>query len=205
MGKGARTRAERIAAAKKAKQEAPEVRDVDVILDGGGLATRIDELRDELMVAQQEEAEDMRLGTGFPKSDALQEKLDAAMLEAADQIVTLRFTQMPGPQWAEVVSRCPVRLDVDMDRHYGFNSDRATLLAAPLSGAWLEEDGGTSALSAGEWRDLLGHRADDGTFVVGALAGSDLRRIGDAIFELNEYLPGQRLQAAKKAFATRRD
>lgn len=203
MSKGNRTRAERIAAAKDAKKAAPEFRDVPVILDDGGLAKLIDALRDELMAAQQEEAADLRLAAGFPKSNALQEKLNAALLEAHEQIATLRFTELPAPQWAEVVSRSPVRLDVDMDKHYGFNSDQATLLAAPLSGAWVEGED-TFALSAEEWTDMLGYRDEAGEFQQGAISGNELRRIGDAIFELNEFAPGLRLEQAKKAFATPR-
>ena len=176
----------------KAKAAARPTRDVDIVLDAG-FGEKIDALRDELMVAQEAEASDQRLATGFPKSDALREKLDEVLQEAADMVVTLRFTQMHAPEWAEVTSRCPVRLDVDLDKHYGFNTDQIAVLGAPASGVRVEGDA-TYGLTEAEWRDLFD-----------TITGHDVRRISDALFELNEYGPAQRLADAKKASATRRD
>lgn len=175
----------------KAKAAPRPTQDVEIILDAG-IGDRIDAIRDELMLTQQEEAADLRLGQGFPKSDALQAKLDEAVSEAAGMVVTLRFTQMPAAEWAEVVARCPLRIDVEIDNKYGFDTDKIAALAAPLSGQRVE-DGDLFKLADDEWRDLFD-----------TISGNEIRRIADAIFYLNEFLPGKRLADAKKALAGRR-
>lgn len=175
----------------KAKAAPRPTKDVEIVLDAG-LGEKIEELREELMMTQQEEAADQRLGRGFPKSDALQEELDGLLAEVADMIVTFRFTQMPAAEWAEIASRCPVRLDVPLDHQYGFNTDQAAVLGAPASGRRVE-DGELYGLTEDEWRDLFD-----------TISGAEIRRIADALFALNEYGPTKRLEDAKKVSAARR-
>ena len=106
--------------------------------------------------------------------------------------MTLRFTQLPAAQWADIKSQCPVRLDSDIDKHYGFNADKAGVLASPLGGVRLERDGEDVAevpLSDDEWRDVFA-----------AITGHELSLIADAHFELNEYGPASRVADLKKGF-----
>ncbi|ANJ26821.1 hypothetical protein [Agromyces aureus] len=181
---------ERLAKAKAAKEASREYRDVPVILDAG-LGQLVDELRDELMVAQQEEAGDERLAQTFERSDALQAKLDAALEEAADQLVTLRFKELDSMAWADLKSRAPVRLGVDIDEQFGFNVDLVAVLASPICG-FRVEDGTEHELTEEQWRDVFA-----------TISGYETTLVGDAIFDLNVATPARRLAAAKKAFATR--
>lgn len=183
------TFAERLAAAKAAPKP---TRDVDIILDAG-LGQKLDELAAELIETRAEESADGRLAQTYERTAAVQEKLDAAKAEARDSIVTLRFTQLPAAQWAEIKSKSPVRLDSDIDRHYGFNADKAGVLASPLCGVRLERDGDEVTevpLTDDEWRDLFG-----------AISGHEFGLIGDAHFELNEYGPANRVADLKKGFS----
>ena len=183
------TFAERLAAAKAAPKP---TRDVDIILDAG-LGQRIDDLAAELIDTRAEEAADGRLAKTYERTAAVQAKLDAAKAEARESLVTLRFTQLPAAQWADIKSQSPVRLDSDIDQHYGFNADKAGVLASPLAGVRLERDGDDVTevpLSDDEWRDLFA-----------AITGHELSLIGDAHFELNEYGPARRVADLKKGFS----
>jgi hypothetical protein len=171
-------------------------RDVPVTLDGEVAAER-DRLAEMLGTA----SNDVRLGA---KSEAqeIQEKIDELTLDASDKLV-LRFTRLPGRDWARITSRHPVRPGVGIDMHFGYNYDAVCEDAATYSdpktqesfGA-LIEDGERVELSREEWAELFD-----------VLAGSDIESIRDAIWGLNEYEPEQRLQALVKASgaATRSD
>lgn len=99
----------------------------------------------------------------------------------------LRFAQMDGLEWADLCDRCPPRLDVDIDKGYGYNVRAAVYLAAPISGRiqsgedWVE-------LSADRWKKLIR-----------ALPGAQLRSVGDAVFQLNQWGPAMAVVDAKKA------
>jgi hypothetical protein len=177
--------AERLAAAKAAPRP---TRDVEVILDAG-LGEKIDALADELIATRAEEAADDRLGQTFARTAAVQEKLEAAKAEARDSIVTLRFTRMPAAQWADVISRCPVRLESDIDKQYGFDADKAAVIGAPLCGVRLEGDDEVE-VSDDEWRDLFA-----------TITGYEVACIADAIFALNFWGPAQRVSDLKKGFS----
>lgn len=181
---------ERLAAAKAAKETAPESRDVEIILDAG-LGKKVDDLTEELTATRAEEAADNRLAQSFERTAAVQAKLDAARAEAAEMVVTLRFVELPAAQWVDVKAACPVRLDSDIDRHYGFNADKAGVLASPLCGARVDGDE-LVELTDQQWRDLFA-----------TIRGAELSRIADAHFDLNEYGPTRRLEDAKKVSATR--
>lgn len=179
------TFAERLAAANAAPKP---TRDVDVILDAG-LGEKIDALAAELIETREEEAADGRLAKSFERTAKVQEKLDAAKAEARDSIVTLRFTRLPAAQWADVKAMSPVRLESDIDQHYGFNADKAAALASPLCGVRVEGDD-EFALSEDEWRDVFA-----------AISGHEFSLIADAIFEMNEFGPAQRVADLKKGFS----
>jgi hypothetical protein len=104
-----------------------------------------------------------------------------------DELVTLRFTELKGMEWAEVTARSPARADATIDRRYGYNVHGAAAIAAPKSGKRVDGDE-LVPLSESEWRDLFD-----------VLSGPDFAAIADAMFLLHEIGPSGRLAAAKKA------
>jgi hypothetical protein len=104
-----------------------------------------------------------------------------------DELVTLRFTELKGMEWAEVTARSAARRDATIDRRYGYNVHGAAALAAPKSGKRVEGDE-LVPLSEDEWRDLFE-----------VLSGPDFAAIADAMFVLHEQGPAERLESAKKA------
>lgn len=127
------------------------------------------------------------------------EDLDAQMnreLDTVDvpvtvngKLRTLRFTEMDGLKWADFCDRSPARPGVLLDMRYGYNLRELTKIAAPASGVLVDGDTVTE-LSTEQWAKLLK-----------GLPGSSAQRIGDALFNLNEWMPGQAVEDAKKAFA----
>lgn len=107
----------------------------------------------------------------------------------AGELVTFEFAELPGPDWADVTSKNPPRLELAIDRSRGYNVHAASRDAAVLCGT---VDG--EKLTAEQWADV---------FVV--LSGHDHNRVCDTIWSLNEYAPMQRLAAAKKASRAKRE
>src|SRR5439155_26613911 len=106
--------------------------------------------------------------------------------EAAESLIVLRFSKMLAEDWAELVARCPQRLDVPVDRMYGYNVHAVGRAAAAASGARITADG-DEQLTDSQWDRLFA-----------LLSGHEFSRIVDAIFDLNEYGPEQRIAEAKK-------
>lgn len=106
-----------------------------------------------------------------------------------DEVVTFRFTELKGTEWAEVTARSPARADATIDRRYGYNVHGAAAIAAPKSGKRVEGDELVD-LTEAEWRDLFE-----------VLSGPGFAAIADAMFLLHEVGPAGRLAAAKKALA----
>lgn len=175
---------ERLAAAREARP----TKDVPIILD--------EEISKEraLLVASLETADDEpRLGAKTA-ADEIRERLDALQEAAAGAVDTLRFTRIPGRDWAALTSKNPVRLDSPIDRHYGYNIDAVTEAAARFrdkSGRAYGhrlEDGEPVEISDAEWDEIYDLQSGNGV--------TDIR---DGIWALNEYEPQQRLAAAVKA------
>lgn len=102
---------------------------------------------------------------------------------------TFRFTEMDGLKWADLCDRAPARPGVLLDMRYGYNMRELTVLAAPQSGVLVNGEK-SETLSVEQWAKLFK-----------GLPGSAVQRVGDALFNLNEWLPAQAVDAAKKAFA----
>lgn len=125
--------------------------------------------------------------------------LDAAVAAERDTVdvsatvnghlYTFRFTQMDGLEWADITDRFPGRPGVLLDTRYGYNLRPLSKMAAKETGELVEGDTLTK-LSPEQWDK----------FFKGA-PGAAVMRIGDAIFNLNEYLPGLAVEDAKKALA----
>lgn len=110
----------------------------------------------------------------------------------------LRFRQMEGPAWASETDRHPARPGVAVDMRYGYNIRSLTLGAAPKCGVLLDGDAEVVLRV-----DPLGtkDRVDEWSDLLTSLSGHDFQRITDAIWSLNEYLPEQAVDAARKARA----
>jgi hypothetical protein len=163
----------------RAKAAPRPFRDVDVNLDST-VSARIAELEAEL-----ESITDPRLGDARPA--ALHEQIDALRAESADALVTLRLTQLPGQDWSELTARSPMRVDVSIDRTYGYNYHEVCKAAAEKAGARVDRDT-VEPLTAEQWAGLWQ-----------VLSGHEFERICSVIWELNEWEPQQRIDSAKKA------
>tara|TARA_R110002124_G_scaffold5003_5_gene31472 strand:+ start:1832 stop:2260 length:429 start_codon:yes stop_codon:yes gene_type:complete len=102
---------------------------------------------------------------------------------------TLKFQELDGLDWANVIALNPLRPGVNIDRQFGYDYDGAAMTAAPLSGVRVTADG-TEALSSEQWKKLFK-----------TLAGHDFTKVANAVWALNEINPMRRLAKAKKALA----
>jgi hypothetical protein len=208
-------------------------RDVDVVLDGAvaekvrAIDERIDALeleREELYLEVETERAaieaDKRLGDPRPAELDAREQAEMARIgeaiekleaerEAATEgtLWTFRFEKLPGPDWAGITVRNPARIDVGIDRRWGYNYHEVAKAAA----AWRDAKGyaygavlhraepaegdreavpeSREELTPEQWADLWD-----------TLSGHEFERIASNIWELNEYGPQQRVEAAGKAF-----
>lgn len=104
------------------------------------------------------------------------------------KLYRLRFDQMPGTEWVDLCDGHPARLKSTVDRIYGYNIRAVVQEAAPKCGYLLEGEKPTK-LTIEQWTKLFD-----------ALPGDPIKRIGDALFDLNQYSPGAEVEAAKKEF-----
>lgn len=122
-----------------------------------------------------------------------QPQSDPVEVVLGGELVTFRFTRAVATDWARNCARFPARLDVDMDRVYGYNFHQVSMITAAETGVLIEDDGVTgsiTALTEEQWR---------GIFAPGVLSGHDLMRIVDAVWALNEWDPQQKVLDLKKA------
>lgn len=175
---------EQLAAARAARP----FKDVVVVLDGAVSAER-ERLENELAGV---DTSDVRMGVVSP-AEEIQARLDELANASADSLLTVRLTRLPGRDWSVLTSKCQVRPDVAIDRHYGYNYDAACEAAARyrdpsgVSYGHRLEDGEPVEIADDEWGDLFD-----------VLSGSDIGKIRDAVWELNEFEPEQRLNALVK-------
>lgn len=200
--------------------------DVDVALDQAvagqveALDLSIEELEQETVaVATRFDGElaethrDSRLGDPRPTEltgerdrllTEIREKIDALLTEREaltdGTLVTFRFTQLPGQAWAEISARHPARVDVTIDRVYGYNYHEVAKAAAAFhddqghgySERILPADGdaepGSEPVTFEQWA---------GIFEV--ISGHEFERIASALWGLNDYGPQQRIAHAGKA------
>ena len=138
-------------------------------------------------------AGDQRLGAPAPAvttaQDAAAAELDAFDDEVQKSLVTLRFTRLDGKKWAVLTSANPMRLDVPLDRGYGYNFDAVTEAATRQTGVRLSDDGEHS-LTEEQWTRLFA-----------VLSGHDMNVIRDAVWTLNEWEPSQHVEALVKGSA----
>lgn len=103
------------------------------------------------------------------------------------ELLELTFTELPGMDWASITAKHPPRTNAPVDLRYGYNVHGVCADAAAVNGV-VVQSGEPVEVEPAEWSDLIG-----------VLSGHELNRVCDAIFLLNEWLPQQRVTAAKKA------
>lgn len=127
---------------------------------------------------------------------SIDDELDAALSTERDfadlsinlngKLRTFRFTQMDGMEWADLTDYYPAREGVLLDSRYGYNLRPLAKAAAPLCGKLIDGDKHV-ALTEEQWEKLFKGQP-----------GATVMRIGDVIWNLNEFLPGQAIDALKK-------
>lgn len=189
-------------------------RDVVVALDAA-VRDQVDALDDRIEALESERVDvseradlrleelkgDARLGDPRPgeverERDADLERIDEQVrtLEAERDaltegtVITLRFEQLSGQQWAEIAARNPARVDVLIDRRYGYNYHETAKTAATVSGSRVLDDGTTERITPEQWSRLFP-----------LLAGREFEAIASALWDLNDFGPTQRVAAAGKA------
>jgi hypothetical protein len=174
--------------------------DVEVCLDAE-LVEQRDALLDLLKTAKAEADADQRLSAGeHPQVTALRERLDALTEAARDSMVTLRFYRMPGSEWNELTSHHPVRADVPIDRHYGYNIDTLGLAAA----AHVDDSTGQAYGFRVEGDEEVTLTPEQWVRLFRTLSGPEVSGIVDTIWAMNEAEPARRLDALVKGFGAAR-
>lgn len=105
------------------------------------------------------------------------------------KLYTFRFELMDSVEWASATDRAPARPGVLLDMRFGYNLRALVPLVAPMSGKRVDGDELVD-LTPDQWRNLFK-----------ALPGASVMRIGDTLFDLNEYEPGEAVKELKKASA----
>lgn len=104
------------------------------------------------------------------------------------EAVTFRFTKIDGDRWAELCGKFPPRPENTLDLAVGgYNIDMVVNAAVKINGTRV--DGGMLETPSREQWDRI----------LTILSGSDVKKIRDSVWNLNEFGPAQRLEAAKKA------
>lgn len=195
--------AERIKAARGASKD---YRDVDVVIDQD-VADQVEDLDRQIQTKETEvtalEEEKERLRTEMRFSDPRGREIDERIVPIQEEIGTLeeqrdairagtllrlRFDKMPGEEWAAIASRHPGRLDSSIDRLSGYNYHAAAVEAAPLCGYALGDDDAREPLTAEDWAGLFE-----------ILSGRELEAIATSLWEMNDWGPRRKINAAKKA------
>ncbi|GAA5198517.1 hypothetical protein [Microbacterium jejuense] len=160
------------------------------------IARKRAELLDALDAARKAEAkqaaEDPRLGATGPvdttASEAALAAFEAHEPEVQNALIELKFTRLDPNEWTLLTQLYPMRPEVQLDRHYGYNFDEVSKQAARRSGVRLDGDSEVS-LTEAQWTRMFGKKV---------LSAPDLARVVDVIWTLNEYKPAQDIAALVK-------
>jgi hypothetical protein len=100
---------------------------------------------------------------------------------------TLRFTRMNPVEYTEETLRHPPRLEIGVDREFGYNLTSLSLAIAPRCAVRIESGDVETPLSESEWGDLFA-AADAGA----------IQAIQNTVFQLNEFASARAADAARK-------
>lgn len=129
-----------------------------------------------------------------PESETLQVSL-------GDDLITLRFRELPSTEWTAICAEHPPRVDVPLDMNYGYDWHASADAAARISVVRVDGDEDIpfefvedekQVVEVDEWGDL-----------VSVLSSPDLTQVRNLVWELNEFRPGVRTEKAKKALAAK--
>lgn len=165
---------------RRAKEAPRQTTDVDVVFDVG-LTQRLGELREEQnsldeqleqvdagLAGELEEIERDRRNSD-PRPAAARRAAGAARVllearlgevvgliegveaEAAQFLVTFRFTALHGFEWSDLTGQSVPRQGVPQDEERGYNVDEVTRIAAARSGVRVGEDGEEVPVTAEQW------------------------------------------------------
>ena len=118
-------------------------------------------------------------------------------------LVTLKVRAVPTTTWTEITAKHPPRVGVPLDMNYGYNWHASSDEAA-LQSVVRVEDGKdvpferTDAVEASEGVEAV-PAVDEWAELLEVISAPDLTAIRNVVWELNEYAPGLRTQALKKA------
>lgn len=154
-------------------------RDVTVYLDSE-IADRIAALEQQIL-----DIPDLRISDPRPKQ--LRDEITELQGQAAESLVTFRFEELPGQEWAELAALHLPRPGVALDQMYQFNYHEVGKAAAVASGGQLVDET-VQPVTAEQWAALWP-----------VLSGHEFERITVALIELNEWDPQRRIDSAKKA------
>lgn len=178
----------------RSEQRPRTYKDVPVCLDGD-IADRIAALREQLTQVAAETAADQRLAAGEnPQITDLQQQIDELREAAQQSLVTLRFYRIPGHAWSELSLHHPVRADVPVDRHYGYNISTLSLAAA----AYVDTDTDTPYGFRLEGEEEHRLTLEQWARLFAVLSGSEVTDVQNAVWSLNEAEPANRLDALVK-------
>lgn len=138
-------------------------------------------------------SEDLAVAKAAPR-----DKSDPIQVVVGESLYELTFEQAPGPVWAAVTAKYPMRVDQPIDRAYGYNFHAVIPEIAPSTCTVtkggepvelvIEPRTAENPRPRNEWRDLF-EVMDGGAF----------SRVADAVFALNQWGPDQRTIALGKA------
>ncbi len=103
----------------------------------------------------------------------------------ADEVVTLKFTELEPRAWAQCTMENPPRPDVELDQSFGYNLLASAEVAARINGVVVDGDTETAPTPA-QWAAILE-----------SLDGAGHQAIVDAVFLVNEHAQIKRLAEAK--------
>ena len=176
---------------------------VDLDISDAALDEELEQLRPDLRLGDKRPKEiEERKAEHAKRRKEIEEQIEQREQErnaaAEGTYWTFRFVQLPGQDWAEIIARHPPRPDVPIDRRYGYNYHGAAKQAAEANGAVVvrepaEEENAEDVetlerLDPEQWHDLWT-----------TLSGHEVEKIASAVWDLNEYGPQQKLDAAGKA------
>lgn len=169
----------------------PKPIEVTVLLDAD-TSKQIEELTAQLEAIESDT--DKRLGVD-DGADDVRAEIAAVKASAAEALVTFAFEKLPGDMWIDITSRNPMRPGALVDMNYGYNVDAVAQAAvkAERGGhhfAWQVDGDQNVVLTDEQWDRVFAE-----------MYGHDAQAVRDAVWELNEWAPSQKLAEAKKARA----
>lgn len=99
-----------------------------------------------------------------------------------------RFTRMDGREYAAETLRHPPRLELGLDREYGYNINSLAEAVAPRCSVLLEgKDAEETVLTEEQWAAIFS-----------VADGGAIQSIVNTVFALNEFASSKAVEAAKK-------